>query len=203
MDDWENAVEKFVDKWTEDVEGILVCGSYVTGSPSKRSDIDLHIVMPSAADWRMRGAEVIDGYLVEYFVNPPRQIRAYFKEDHESNRKHTAHQFMTGRIIKDTKGVMVKLQAEAQEWMEKEYPELDQVAVELNKYALWDQLDNLQDVYVSGSKSFTYTYWSSLKSAFVFYSKYLGHDIIPVHTISEQLNDPTVQTKYSIAEYPD
>ena len=45
MEHWETAVESFTKKWSDkdNVEGFLVCGSYVTGSPSKRSDIDLHI----------------------------------------------------------------------------------------------------------------------------------------------------------------
>lgn len=201
---WEKAVESFIEDWDkENVEGFLVCGSYVTGSPSKRSDIDLHIVLSPSIDWRQRGSRIIDGYLIEYFVNPPAQIEAYFKEDFESNRKHTAHMFSTGKILMDKHGVLASLREKAEGWMKKEYPEMSEMSVELSKYALWDLTDNLQDLYDSGSESFSYAYWSSLINAFEFYSRYLRHDVIPIHKISEQLNDSSVQTKYSIAEYPD
>lgn len=205
MENWEKAAEIFIQKWItkENVEGFLVCGSYVTGAPSKRSDIDLHIVLSPGVDYRERGTEVINGFLIEYFMNPPAQIQAYFEDDIKSNRKHAAHMFTTGKILHDRNGYVRELQTEANDWMEKEYPELDKISVELNKYSLWDLLDNLQDAYESGSTSFTYTYWSSLKTAFEFYSKFLKYDVIPIHKMDEQLNDTMTQAKYLITEYPD
>ncbi|RLG96938.1 hypothetical protein DRO27_01175 [Candidatus Bathyarchaeota archaeon] len=160
MEHWETAVESFTKKWSDkdNVEGFLVCGSYVTGSPSKRSDIDLHIVLSSGVDWRERGAEMIDGYLIEYFVNSPSQIKVYFEDDFRKNRKHAAHMFSSGKILLDRNGILEELKSEAVKWIGKEYPNLNEVTVELNKYALWDCLDNLQDAYESESKSFTYAY---------------------------------------------
>ena len=64
-------------------------------------------------------------------------------------------------------------------------------------------LDNLQDLYETGAPSLTYSYWSSLKSVFETYSRYLGHDVIPIHKIHEQLNDEETQRKYNVNPYPD
>lgn len=201
---WEKAVESFIEDWDkENVEGFLICGSYVTGAPSKRSDIDLHIVLSPSEEWRLRGSKIVDGYLIEYFVNPPAQIEVYFEDDYKVNRRHTAHMFVTGKSLMDKNGIIVSLREKANEWMEKEFKELDNITVELNKYALWDQMDNLQDAYDSKSGSFSYAYWSSLKTVFEFYSRYLRHDVLPIHKISEQLNDASVQAKYAISEYPD
>ena len=49
QDKWKVALEKFLKKWEnkKEVIWILVCGSYVTGNPSKHSDIDIHILLDS------------------------------------------------------------------------------------------------------------------------------------------------------------
>lgn len=80
MERWEEALDKFLSEWRrrDYVVGALVCGSYVTGSPTARSDIDVHIILAEESDWRERGNRYVDGCLIEYFANPPRQIRTYF-----------------------------------------------------------------------------------------------------------------------------
>lgn len=202
---WMKAVEKFLNDYTKDldVEGVIVCGSYVTGSPSKRSDVDLHIILSSEYDWRERGSRIIDGVLIEYFVNPPQQMPEYFKEDFDDFRRHAAHMLATGKIIQDRNGVVASLRDEAKKWMMKPFPDVGSTGLALSKYGLWDMLDNLSDLYENNSPSFSYAYWNSLNSAFEFYSKYLGHDVIPVHKIYEQLNDEKVQKKYHLEPFPD
>ena len=67
-ENWEKAVDKFIKKWKskKEVIGALVCGSYVTGNPTKHSDIDIHIILDNKCNWRMRGDEYVDGFLMEY-----------------------------------------------------------------------------------------------------------------------------------------
>ena len=57
MGDWEKALNKFLKPWKKrkDVIGFLVCGSYITGNPTNRSDVDLHIITSEENDWRERG----------------------------------------------------------------------------------------------------------------------------------------------------
>ena len=74
MEPWERALTVFLEEWKnrEDVIGAIVCGSYVTGNPSLHSDIDVHIILSDKVNWRTRGNVVVNNYLIEYFVNPPR-----------------------------------------------------------------------------------------------------------------------------------
>ena len=205
MEKWEKALDTFIQEWMcrDEVEGLLVCGSYVTGTPSKRSDIDLHIILSKETEWRQRGNKIINGYLIEYFANPPDQIREYFREEHAVNRRHAPHQFVSGRIILDKTGTLQQLRNEAAEWMKKEYLELNSNSVELFKYGLWDTLDNLHDAYKKESGSFTYAYWSALISAVDFYSRYMKYDTLPPHKIHELLNELAQRVKYALPDYPD
>ncbi|MGE8035840.1 nucleotidyltransferase domain-containing protein [Lysinibacillus sp. NPDC093692] len=54
MEEWRIALEEFLKDWKNrnDVVGALVCGSYVTGNPTNRSDIDVHIILSDDVDWR-------------------------------------------------------------------------------------------------------------------------------------------------------
>ena len=205
MQNWEKALDKFLVDWRdrEDVIGILVCGSYITGDPSRHSDIDLHIITSEENDWRERGNTIVDGYLVEYFVNPPRQIQEYFVEDYQSNNIMAATQFVTGRIILDRDGAVAELRKEAQDWINKEYKELDSTNISIMKYALWDSLDNLRDLNEKKSKSYRYTYYGTLRSLFEFYSRYLRWEIYSPVRIVELLTDPKTQEKYLQSEYSD
>ena len=98
---------------TKDVIGAIVCGSYITGVLAERSDIDVHIILSDEVDWRERGNQYIDGLLMEYFANPPRQIRRYFAEDYRDRSTMSMVQFITGRVIFDHRGIIEQLKVEA------------------------------------------------------------------------------------------
>ncbi len=122
----------------------MVCGSYITGNPSERSDIDVHIVLKDGTRWRERGNKIIDGRMIEYFSNPPKQIVEYFKEDHEEGVQMAVIQFLTGRVIFDD-GSIKRLQKEAKKWYAKPFNKPSSVSLSLTKYGLWDRGDNLHD----------------------------------------------------------
>ncbi|MFC0469146.1 nucleotidyltransferase domain-containing protein [Halalkalibacter kiskunsagensis] len=138
MEMWEVVLNKFIDEWKNrsDVTAALVCGSYITGNPSKRSDLDIHIILSDDVDWRERGNKIIDGLLIEYFVNPPRQIRKYFQDDYRDRRTMSMVQFITGKVLFDKHNVIQELKTEAQEWINKKYENTNQVLLEIKKYGI-------------------------------------------------------------------
>jgi hypothetical protein len=158
---WRRAVARFLDElpFRRDVVGALVCGSFVTGAPGPRSDVDLHLVLAAGARWRERGNRVIDGIVVEYFANPPRQIRAYFRRDHEANRRNTPTQFATGRVLfDDRRGTVRRLVAEARAWERRPMVAVTAAWRELSKYALYDRLDDLEDAALRGAPDVPFLY---------------------------------------------
>jgi hypothetical protein len=145
---WRRALARFLKDvpFRRDVVGALVCGSFVTGDPGPRSDIDLHLVLAPRTRWRERGNRVIDGIVVEYFANPPRQIRAYFRHDHRDNRRMAPTQVASGRVLfDDRRGTVRRLVAEARAWERRPLARVAAAWVEQTKYALYDQLDDLED----------------------------------------------------------
>lgn len=205
MEEWKIALEEFLVDWKKrnDVVGALVCGSYITGNPSKRSDIDVHIILADDADWRERGNLITNGFLIEYFVNPPKQILKYFQEDFQNLRTMSMVQFITGITLFDKTGVINELKVEAQKWMKKEYNELNEAILEMKKYSIWDSLDNLKDCFEQKRVDFHFVYYNSLANLFSEYCNFLRLETIPYYQICSYLSDSTYIKKYLKNIFPD
>lgn len=204
MHDWEKALNRFLDSWPdkEAVIGALVCGSFVTGNPTSHSDIDLHLVLKNGTEWRERGNQIVDGFLIEYFANPPKQIIQYFKEDYEDQSQMAVIQFLTGRILFDD-GTIERLKAEARRWYDKEFPRQSAAMEELHKYGLWDMLDNLQDAYEGEAPNFWFIYHNLLNALIQQYCNFLGYPAIKEIRALDIFTDQTTRDKYLLPVFSD
>ncbi|WP_342531354.1 nucleotidyltransferase domain-containing protein [Lysinibacillus sp. FSL R5-0849] len=202
---WRKALETFLNDWQgrDEVVGALVCGSYVTGHPSERSDIDVHIILSNEVKWRERGNQIVDGFLIEYFANPPGQIRRYFQDDFNKHRTMSMVQFQTGQILFDYTGIINELKLEAYAWQEKNYETINKTVLELKKYGLWDMLDNTKDCYEQKRGDFIFVYHHALATLFMEYGQFLNVDTIPTYQIHAYLVDPIYLQKYMKSAFPD
>jgi hypothetical protein len=205
MQQWELALTEFLKDWKvrNEVIGAMVCGSYITGSASRRSDIDVHIILSDDVEWRERGNKVYNGYLIEYFANPPKQIRGYFHEDFHGHTTMSMVQFITGRTLFDKNGIINELKVEAAEWINKKQDALNDTLVEVKKYAIWDDLDNLKDCFEQRRADFNFTYHNSLFRLFTAYCTLLNLETIPYYQINSYLSESTYLDKYLKNSLPD
>ncbi|UYP46024.1 hypothetical protein NEF87_002309 [Candidatus Lokiarchaeum ossiferum] len=202
---WEKALNKFLTKWKyqQKTVGVLVCGSFITGSPTKQSDLDVHIVLSADTSFRERGNQIVDGILIEYFANPPAQIEQYFKEDFESYSRVAMVQFLTGYIISDPHGIVHQLKVKAKEWFDRPLPSLNESMLELEKYSLWDMRDNLIALNAGKSPSFFCSFHYYLFKLVDLYRKYLGYDVIKPDKIYEIFTSQSYRRKYLLPPFPD
>jgi hypothetical protein len=206
MEHWEEALSQFLENWKRNpsVVGALVCGSFVTGNPSPNSDIDLHLILSPETEWRQRGNRVIDGMVIEYFANPPAQIREYFSEDYQDRTRMAATQFVTGCILFDRMGCVAALKQEAEEWHRKPFPKLDKISIELMKYSLWDRLDDLQDAVKRDAPDLVFVYYHMIQRIYSDYARFLGEPVIGFAKLTRCLFDPEqAMQKYRLNPFPD
>ena len=205
MKPWEIALEQFLATWeqNEEVVGALVCGSYITGEPSNRSDIDVHIILSDEVEWRERGNCIFNGLLIEYFANPPQQIRSYFQEDYNDHRTMAMVQFITGKVIFDHTGVIELLKQDALSWKSKSYANLSASLIEVKKYTLWDAYDNLLDCFEQKRSDFKFVYYNSLCHLFDTYCLILHIEKIPHDQIYRYLSEVSYLKKYMKQAFPD
>lgn len=201
---WEEKLNKFLEnfEYKDDIVGILVCGSYITGHPSSHSDLDVHIILNEKVDYRERGNKIIDGLLIEYFANPSRQIKEYFKEDYKDIRPMSQTQFVTGKILLDKTGEVQKLKEEAIEMLDKHYSDLNTNINDLSKYGMWDMLDDLQDGLDNNREDFDFIYYCNLDKLLSLYMRMIKY---PYHkkTILGNITSEIVRNKYLLEELPD
>ncbi|MCH8519311.1 MAG: nucleotidyltransferase domain-containing protein [Nanoarchaeota archaeon] len=200
-------IDIFLQNWIhkEEVEVIFICGSYVTGNPSKHSDIDVHIVTNNSIHTRVRGNKIINGVLVEYFVNPLCQVESYFKEEYNSNTQNTAHMIHTGNIYyQKNSSIAQELKLRAQETLNLKFKELNTIQIEIMKYSLWDGFDNLQEAYQREEKSFELSFYTFIYSnLYVTYAKFLRLPIISSERVERYLTQESYRDKYLVQEFTD
>jgi hypothetical protein len=206
MATWHDAVNRFLAEWRirPEVAGALVCGSYVTGGATARSDVDVHLVLHHDTPWRERGNRIVDGYLVEYFANTPACLRAEFRDDYKANSWMSMVQFTTGEILFDTNGDIATLRKEAADWILRPFGRLDDpAAVAGMRYSLWDTLDNLRDSAARKSPDLQYVYHHCIADAYRMYARYLGWHIAGSHQHLRLLCDGEFRARYGIPAFPD
>jgi hypothetical protein len=201
---YERVVEKFMESWShmKETEAVIICGSYVTGRPSKHSDIDLQIILSDKINWRERGNKIIDGMLIEYFCNPKKQIKKYFVKEFNGRLQHTAHMIFTGKILFDKNGLGKKLKIEAGKYLSRKYSRADKDKIEQMKYHFWDMQDNLEEIYENG-EGFDFGYYVYLKKIFDDYSEAIGYSDVPTNKILKFLSSEEDRKKYMVEDFPD
>ncbi len=205
MTKWGKAAEKFLEPWerNKDVTGIILCGSYITGGHTKSSDVDIQIILKEGCKWRERGNKIVDGVLMEYFANPVENILRYFEEDNKKRKKTFAHMFATGKINLDKNGDAKRLKEKGKEYLKKKFDKSSKLEVELDKYALFDMEDNLEEVYNRKTLDFSFVYNNFLKNVLEIYSDYLGYPTISSHKVFRFLTSRGDQDKYCVPSFPD
>ena len=205
MERWERAARDFLGAWPSrrHVTGALVCGSYVTGHPTPRSDVDCFLLLPDGTKWRERGNRIVDGLLVEYFANPPEQIRLYFASDFAENRRVIATVFCTGRVLFDRDGEMKRMQAEARRWQRKRFPRLPRIELERTRYAIWDTVDNALDAADRGAADLPFQYHHAIRFVYDCYAKFLRQPVLQVDRIERFYGPGAHPEKYLLEPFPD
>ena len=134
------------EKMDKEIIGIIITDAIWSGRLDKNSDVDLHVILHPACDYRERGNTWIDGVEIEYFRNPPQQIRAYFREE---KSRHSAHLIASGRVAYSCDPEVDNLIQEARVIMSDQRQKPQLFGIELGKYFVDDLYKDLEDAFVN------------------------------------------------------
>lgn len=135
------------EKLNKDVIGIIVSGSMMYSTIDKNSDIDIHIILAPTCTYRERGNLWINGIEIEYFKNPPIQIKNYFEKEEKS--PHTAHMLAYGEIMYSESTIIDVLVATAKTIIQQTPPKLKNVEIEFEKYCIDDFYKDFEDALIN------------------------------------------------------
>lgn len=202
---WHEALEDFLEKWRnlDYVEGAIVTGSQVMGTATPSSDVDVHIILSPAINWRERGNELINGILIEYFANPTFFFKQYLDEDYNNNSRQNARMLVAGKVLLDKTGEVNKLVEQANEYMQREFTKPDDIWIEVAKYAIWDEFDGLEDSYNTQQPSFEHSYHLFLQNLLMKYAKFIGAEIVSHTKLYRYLTSEDFRLRYRIESFLD
>ena len=204
MEKWELVAEKFLKQYVNEdyFLGAILTGSYATGNNDVNSDIDIFIITNDSTPWRERGNKLIDGYMIEYFINPVRQILKEFDEGFKDNGIATTLIFAGSKILYDRDGTIEKLVNRAKEDLNKDIESVSEFKWKMNCYTIWHSFYELNSKYTK-NEDIDFTYNMFLND--IIKAHFLNNEIplLPVHKIERILTDEEYRKKYNVKKLPD
>ena len=192
---WKLALKKFIEPYLKDeeVEAILLVGSYAVNNQNQFSDIDVYIILNDNAEYRERGNKKIDDYLIEYFINPVHLVREYLQNDKRGHGGSMANMLLKGKIIIDRHNIIPDLQKQAQ-IAKKIKPAKDP----MKYYACWHAFDE----YLAAAYHNELQYYLCLKYLVECYLANNGYCILPEQKIEKFFKDDKYRANYDIGDFP-
>ncbi len=172
-----NVINKFIEqkgyKNNPQVLGIIFYGSYLKGTYTKWSDIDLHII--TCAKKSNRGRLVLDGYIVEYLERDIDSIKVEIEIDKAKNRLAYLSMLANGKIIYQQNEEMAKFQTYIkQAYKGFECKPIDNTEIQQDKLSFFIDYERLEAMYTDKNNYFNCFYYLYLNDLRVFYQKLKG-----------------------------
>lgn len=198
-------IKEFLVPWKKNREvlGALLVGSYAAGLQTPRSDIDICIILANTVKYWKRGDVMISNFLVEYAAYPISYLKEIQAKDLKGRKRLRTRMLATGKILFDKTGAIRKLKKRSKKLIKKKLPRQNAEVTELNKYYLWDQLDNLCELARKHAVGFEYAYHTGLQNIIEFYADFLGLEIPRPTRIHSFITNSDFRKRYCIARIPD
>ena len=206
MEKWEAIARKFVEQcdFYDDIEAVFLTGSHAAGNADKYSDIDLYIALNDSCEWRVRGNKLFDeGFRVEYFANPIRQIKKYIDSSYGNVQILEINMILNGIVIVDKNSAAESLREYCLQKVKSNFPALGEFHVQMGQYHIWDNFDELTRAHDSKTADFAMQYYMFIKNAFEFYSRYICSPVPTYHHLYKWLTDETYRSNFKLPPYRD
>ncbi len=204
MQKWEKALDKFLQRYINEpwFEGALLCGSYAAGNQNKFSDIDVVIIGKNDMGFQEKSNCYVDGFLMEYTINPIYKIQEYMQSGVERHSLIDQNMFAYGVILHDKRGVMKKLRQQSVRDLKKKIKPFSKYANDFTKYGLWCNYDDMISLKQDGYP-IDLVYWVLVGRLITAYCDFNCLPKYPMSKIQKMLLDPKYAKKYHADNLPD
>lgn len=202
---YKTALNKFLAEYRKEDTylGSILTGSYATGNNNQNSDIDVYIILNNDVTWRERGNKLVDGYMIEYFVNPKRRVLSYFEDELKTYHISSTMMFVNGQIIEDKNNEVEELITLAKNNIKNldSFGELSDFKYNSNCYSVWDGFDELEVKY-NDNEDIDLSYYIFIQRVIdgYFYNKKIPS--LPLNKLEKIFKDETYRNKYNILKLP-
>lgn len=204
MKPYEIALHKFLERYINKpwFEGALLCGSYASGNQNKFSDIDVVIVAANDIGWHEKSNCYVDGFLMEYTINPVYKIEEFMQSGMERHSMIDQNMFAYGVILHDKHGIMKKLRQKSVRDLKKKIKPFSEYSNNFKKYHLWDKYDELQSLKHDGFHT-DLIYWTLVGNLVEAYCDFNCLPHLSLAKIEKILTNKDFAKRYHITQLPD
>ena len=205
MEKWKQAARTFIDQcsFKDDIETVFLTGSHAFGNADEFSDIDLFIVLNDNVNYRERGNKKVDGFRIEYFVNPVRQVIKTIDNNYANALLIDVNMILGGIVIFDKNETSDKVISYCREKLKSEFPKMSPFNEIMGLYLFWDNFDELGRAYKKQTPDFMMQYFRFIQNAFEMYSRYTCSPVPSYHKMFRWLTDDEYNKKYGLAKHND
>lgn len=204
MQKWEKALDKFLQRYINEpwFEGALLCGSYAAGNQNKFSDIDVNIIASNDIGWHEKSNCYVDGFLMEYTVNPIYKIQEYMKSGLERHSLVDQNMYAYGVILYDKHGEIKKLRQQSIRDLKKKIKPFSKYNNDFMKYRLWCRYDDMVSLKHDGYP-IDLLYWDLVALLIHAYCDFNCLPHMPLAKVQKMLLDPVYAKRYHADKLPD
>ena len=192
---WYDALNEFIKPYIDDpnILAILLVGSYAAGNQNDYSDIDVYLVLDDQAGYRVRGNKLVNGFMIEYFINPVYMIKKYMADDKRGFGGAMANMLLNGKVLFERKDVIKDLKEEALKYQHQEY----EVNV-FKYYFCWDAYDE----YKAAKYHNEMQYYIVLERLVEAYLLNHGYPMVPLLKMEKIFKDKEYRKNYHLIRFP-
>ena len=204
MKQWKVALDKFLERYIHQswFEGALLSGSYASGNQNKFSDIDVTIIASNDINWQEKSNCFVDGFLIEYIINPIWRFEKYMDESFKEHNHTSQNLIFYGKILFDCHGEIKKLQKKALAQIQKPFEPLSDYDKSFIKYYLWDRYDELKSLYHK-KLHIDLQYWLLVDALISAYYDFCNLPHVPHSKIEPILTNKDFAERYHITKMPE
>jgi len=203
MQKWEIALDKFMQRYVNKpwFLGAVLCGSYAAGNQNKLSDIDVTIVATDDIGWQEKSNCYVDGFLMEYIINPVYKYQEYMKSGLESHAPINQNMFAYGKILYDKNGIVKKLRQQSIRELKQKIKPMPKYNSDFTKYRLWCRYDDMLSLKSDGYP-IDLLYWSLVERLIGAYCDFNCLPHMPLAKVQKMLLDPVYAKNYHADKLP-
>lgn len=173
-----NVVEKFVKKMQydtdENVEGIILYGSYQTKTTNAVSDIDILIIYNDESKRNIKGYTKLEGIEIEYYERSLNFLYRRTEEDFKNSEDTLLSAIGHGMLLLDKNGKVLELQRFVLEIFKNHLPKLEINEIQYLAKGINKAITKLMYYTKINHDYFTIYYSITLEKIRVFYHKLIG-----------------------------
>ena len=204
MQKWELALDKFMQRYVNKpwFEGAVLFGSYAAGNQNKFSDIDVTIIASDDLGWLEKSNCYVDGFLIEYTINPMYKNQEYMKSGLDNHAPVNQNMFAYGKILYDKHGVMKKLQQQSLRELKRKIKPFSKYTNDFMKYYLWCNYDDMMSLKQDGYQ-IDLVYWVLVSRLITAYCDFNCLPRFPMSKTQKMLLNPEYAKRYHADKLPD